>query len=507
MYLYLIDAEGNTLDFSSSLAYSAGARITVNPASESFSGRGNARFSVELKKFPKESKLLYQLLDWSGRILDQKEIPAETKLTLDVPLRSVETNYAELRLFLMKNGEKKAYTRCPVFVRDRDRARFNADFTVTTWNASFPPRHYTKQMESIGVDHGIRPGGGIECKLAAGFGCGGADRGGNEMGPRVPPKNGVRQPSLADPAVWNRIEERARRHDKDEYKYGLTFAGIIDEAGLAGRTWKIDSEEVDCHPLNIKAYQLAMEKRFKTIEEFNRQCGTRYTSFSDLKPITTTQARKKTNFSEFILWREFNVDQWIAKIRRLRTIMDETDPELPLCIYNTFGPRALDGNDYGKLLTESGIGFSLEYTNLVRPGRSMPLYDFDEVYRSFRPDMRVWGFVGYVWNHDLANYQPWWLALHRYGGLGFFSMTATDAGTLLALPSCALTQEAAELRRGVVDSGILSGFGKLFLDYQWEKNDIAVLWSHESLMTAWCLGTEQGCDVLDEGSSPSRRSL
>ena len=502
--LRLTGADGRTLDYSSISFTEKGVTITVVPEKKSYTGRGTAGFDIKLGSLSGKVLLKWQICDWSGRILDRGSVDAAPRVHLDIPIDAIETNYAELRLQVFENGKLAAFTKYPFVCRDRDRKRQTADFTMTNWDSSFPTRNYAAQMEYIGMDNGIRPGSGFMNKFAAGFSSGGDDRAWPHMGPRIKPENGVRQPSLADPVLWNKIEKNVRRLDRKEYHYGLTFAGIVDEAGLSSRMWKIDTEEVDCHPLNVQAYRKAMEKKYGTIAAFNAMCGTNYSSFAELGPIFTTKARSRKNFAEFIEWRNYNTDHWISKIRRLRTIMDETDPELPLCLYNSFGPRALDGTDYWKLLTKTGIGFSLEYTSLVRPGRDMPLYDFDEVFRSFRPDMRVWGFIGYAWSYELARFQPWWLALHRYGGLGYFSMTACDAGTLLTLPDCELTQEADALRKGAVDTGLLSGFGKLFLDYQWAPRDIAVLWSHPSLMVSWCLGTEQGCDVLDAGSSYRR---
>src|SRR3712207_7038717 len=50
-------------------------------------------------------------------------------------------------------------------------------------------------------------------------------------------------------------------------------------------------------------------------------------------------------------------------------------------------------NDYWKLLVRAGLDFSNEYTAMVYLGRGA-INNFDEFYRSFRPDMRVWGWVG-----------------------------------------------------------------------------------------------------------------
>ncbi|MDD3949122.1 MAG: hypothetical protein PHT43_06630, partial [Anaerolineaceae bacterium] len=134
-----------------------------------------------------------------------------------------------------------------------------------------------------------------------------------------------------------------------------------------------------------------------------------------------------------------------------------------------------------------------------------PIYDFDEFYRSFAPNMRVWGYNGYVTGKDRLMFQPWWFATHRYGGFTWFSTFGgvirkhglSTPWNLIDIPSGALTVDAEQLKQSLEESELLTGMGKLFLEYEWSKRAIAIYYSHESMLTSFCLGKENRNGIID----------
>lgn len=502
LHLWLVDGRGNTVDYRSRKFVNSGpAVLSCSGNHDFYTGNGPAVFTVKNALLRPGLELFWTLSDWSGRILESGCVTAASENRFSVPLGAVYTNGARLRVSLLEKGQEISRRETVVLVADRDRKRQRNDYTVSNWNSSMPPERYAAQLEYIGIENCLRPNFDIAQMFSCGIGVCGGDRGGESFSPAIIPKDNIRRPSLNDPAVMKKIEARCTRYAEKEQKYGLLFASVTDEAGLSSRQWPLDSGEVDAHPENLREYRKRMQAKYGSIDRFNAQCGTAYKNFDELRPVLTSETRKRNNYAEFIEWRNYNSDRWTETIARLGQITREHDPEMPLCLYNSFGPRGTGGNDYWKLLTRGKIGFSLEYTSMVYPEMRNPLYDFDELYRSFRPDMRLWGFIGYYWSPELALFQPWWYALHRYGGFCWFGMTSTDGGgTLLETPSLKITKEADLLREGVVESGLLDGFGKLFLEYKWAPRDIAVLYSHNSMLTAWCRGTEPDNDVLTKGS-------
>ena len=137
-----------------------------------------------------------------------------------------------------------------------------------------------------------------------------------------------------------------------------------------------------------------------------------------------------------------------------------------------------------------------------------PIYDFDELYRSFRPDLRVWGYFGYVNGYERMMFQPWWFATHRYGGCTWFAVHSglirtlglTSPWNLLDLPANGLTKDASHLKDSLEKSNMLKGVGKLLLAYNWAPREIAVYYSQESMLTSFCLGKEtKNGEILPSG--------
>ena len=155
---------------------------------------------------------------------------------------------------------------------------------------------------------------------------------------------------------------------------------------------------------------------------------------------------------------------------------------------NSFGQSALSGNDYWKLLTRAGLGMSQEYTSMVFFGRSA-ICNFDEFFRSFRPDMRVWGWTGYFYSTERAKFMPWWFAAHRYGGFSWYAATAPGYN-IIDGDTFALTIDGRDLKESLEDSRLMDGLGKAFLAYDWAKRDVAIYYSHDSMLLATIRGPE-----------------
>jgi hypothetical protein len=237
-----------------------------------------------------------------------------------------------------------------------------------------------------------------------------------------------------------------------------------------------------------------MQEKYGTIDRFNQQCSTNYKSFDELNIVLTKDIRKKTNFAEFVEWRNHTVDKWINAIKVIKDVSRSVDENAPaVSLYNSFGPMAVSGNDYWKLLTKAGLDHSQEYTSMVYLGRN-PLYNFGELYRSFRPDMRVWGFIGYYGGKARKDYVPWWFALHRFGGFTWFAeISGSVSGRWLNLldpVTLELNIDAKQLMDSLKDSALTEGMGKVFFEYDWKKRDVAILYSQSSLLVSWCRGKE-----------------
>ncbi len=499
MSFWLLGKDGSVQDYCIDTIKNEGAGITAcESKKESYAGDEDAEFTIKAKGVTEGMSVAWALEDFSGRILVSGSVKAVPETALKVPLKSVYTNLARLWVRL-KNGDKELDAqRFSVYLRDRDRKRLWNDFTPSIWPSGENPDtspFIAAQMERIGIRSYLMPHHGPAVILAEGIGVGGVYRGGGDYFCALnPPKDNIRRPSLSDPEILKSLQRNVTAIAKKESRYGVVSTAICDEPNDSSPVGK---DEVDAHPENLKEYRNRMKAKYGSIETFNKRCSTSYKGFDEIGLIFTKDARSRENFAEFIEWRNYNVDRWCEALRLVSESSRTVDPDSPpMSLYNSFGQQALGGNDYWKLLNNAGLDFSHEYTSMVYMGDN-PLYDFDEFYRSFRPDMRLWGFIGYRWSKNHASFQPWWFALHRYSGFCWYAATSgVGAGgggqwlNLLDVPSFGLTEDAQQLQEGLAESKLSDGMGKLFLEYDWKKRDIAVLYSQPSLLVTWCRSTE-----------------
>ena len=493
--LHALDPAGHTLDYTTASFERKGPCFReVKDRKLYYSGKDHAELAVVISRFRPGLTLAWSLEDFSGRILQCGTAKTKPECIVEIPLESLYTNLGRVEIVLMENGKKLDTIRIPIVAQDRDKKRVLNDFTPAVWNFSDVPYEFWKgcdrQLEKIGFRAYTLPFYQLST-LNSGMGVGSMWREMDVFYGRRQTKN-IRYPQFNTPESRKKIQENVRRRAAASRRIGVIQDGVCDEPGLI---YMNDSIEVDEHPANIAEYRIRMKNKYGSIEKFNRRMGSAYESFDQLKPGRMAEARKTGRYGEFIEWRNFNVDRWCEAIKLVADAAKAGDPNSSLSLIDSFGETALGGNDYWKLLTRAGLNFSHEYTSMVYQGSSA-ICDFDEFYRSFRPDMRVWGFTGYFFDRAKAFFQPWWFALHRYGGFTWFSTFGSigsggGAAWLNILDyTGAFTQDAQNLSDSLKKSRLQNGLGKVFLDYEWVKNDIAVYYSHDSVLLAFIRGKE-----------------
>jgi|GEM_PF-1330427 len=505
LVVHLEDKEGKILDYSAFTLSKIGPLITkLEDLKRYNSGNLPGEFACEASGVSSGMVLEWSLEDFSGRILEQGRIQAQPVMKFTIPLNTLYTNLSRVKATLKKENKPIAVSRIPVYVQDRDRLRFLSDYTPAIWpfdtNLSWDyETDCCRQLERVGfraVGFCNRDRTHI---LSSGMGlAAGAAVGGGEIFCGWKQTSNVRKQQFNTAESREKIAARAQ-----EAAAKLRFAGgisnqVCDEPQLAR---PFEPDELDSHPENLAEYRVRMKVKYGSIEKFNSRCGTSYRNFDELQPGLLADARKTGRFAEFIEWRNFNTDRWCEILKLLGDNSRKQDPDALFAIPNSFGQSALNGNDYWKLLTRCGIGFSQEYTSMVYMGgreNASPIYDFDEFYRSFAPDMRVWGYLGYVNSPARLMFQPIWFAAHRYGGFTWFAVHCglvrngglTTPWNLLDIPGNGFTLDAADLKKGLDSMHLMTGLGKLLLDYPWAPRETAVYYSQESMLTSFCLSKE-----------------
>ena len=442
---------------------------------------------VVLSNATVSTELRWKFSDFSGRLFGGG-VAKGPVARLKVPREKLYTSFGLLKLALVDRGRTLDRRNVAVIERDNDRLRMINDYGTGFWPMKgtytyVDARDMFLQLRSCGFNYSFMPhawGTVYPTGLAAtsSYVIGGEYFSG---GPTA--KDNIRSPVFNTPVARRRIREKALRWAEKNLKWGGMYGAFSDEAALGP-----NGMEVDAHPENIKVYRRWMERKYGTIAEYNRRHRTEHKSFADLGQTLLKDARAAGNAAEFIEWRNFNVDRWVEVIREVGDAIKEVDPKVLYSLDNSFGETPFSGNDYWKLLTQTGLDYSKEYASCTSFGRD-PLQEFDAFYRSWRPDMRIWGWTGYGFTSDRERALPWMTALHRQGGFHWFAATYYGIN-LLDLVTGAKTADAVECKKALADTRILRGLGKTLTDWKWTKNDVAVYYSHDSNIMTYFLGKE-----------------
>ena len=499
---WLLDASGNVLDYDAEPFDKEGPRISqLLAVKNSVDGDSPAVFRALVGQAQdRECSLRWALADFSGRVLEIGN--AQAGEDFEVPLRRLYTNMGMLRVQLREGGKVRDTRAAAVYARSRDIARTESDFTPSIWGALYSLsrdtfNQFDRHLEDVGFRASVLPvpQGGYAQTLRNGMALGGNDLGEGTMFRPFGQRGNVRMGGINTEKGRAKMLRYATAKAKGAAPYGVTQYMVTDEPNF---TLRHTTDELDEEPENIAEYRKRMAGKYGSIGSFNARHQTAYSAFEELKPGRIADARRTGNFGEYIEWRNFNVDRWCEALKEISDAAKGQDPTARVSLANSFGQTSLSANDYWKLLTRAGLDFSNEYTAMVYFRRN-PIYNFDEFYRSFRPDMRVWGYVGYGMSGTQVRFMPWWFAAHRYGGFTWFSACGRDF-RIFDQPSLAYTQDAADLKDALESSRLMDGLGKLLLSAQWAKRDVAIYYSHDSLHVATLLGKETtSFEIQDSG--------
>ena len=270
-------------------------------------------------------------------------------------------------------------------------------------------------------------------------------------------------------------------------RYGSFAINVADEATLASRH---EGREV-CFSEHCQArYREWLAQQYGDIAALNARWGTDYAGFGEITGATTEDVRGTSNFAPFVDFRTFMTDVWIDGMRRITAAFQQGAPETRVGHTNTFGAMPTNGNDFWKLCTQCGFEWAQEYSEAIKGNAQKAVF---ELWRSFLPgrtgeDWPNYGWIGYDHRHQAVTYEPWWLAFHDSGGVTYYATNAVapDRGKSWALiyPTQALTPYARDVAETVRD--LREGIGKTLIEARRADPDVAILWSHPSLLVAWC---------------------
>ena len=376
-------------------------------------------------------------------------------------------------------------------------ARARQDFTVIPWGPgmSHPliEAYYAERVREIGLngEFGMKPYAMGEHGFPGGSYVGGmAAYRETKHSP-----SGVRSRCLSDPDIIEQVHTNAVEGAEKQKSSGIFAVGITDEAFLSSRHKR---HEVCFGPHCQERYREWLKARYGTLDALNAQWDTSYASWDEVKGARTEDVRGKENFGPFVDFRTFMTDVWVEGCRRVVDAYHEVSPEMPVGHTNTFGAGPFNGNDYWKLCTRTGFGWGQEYSEAIKQTGHKAVFD---LWRSFvdtpqarasrvRPDEPFfnYGWIGYRHTRPAAHYEPWWIALHGSRGASYYATNSIDADRgiswALVYPTLSFTEFSGAVQEALAD--LRGGCGKVFMEYQREAPRVGLLWSHPSMLVAWC---------------------
>ena len=324
-------------------------------------------------------------------------------------------------------------------------------------------------------------------------------------------ESGVRSKCLSDPAIVKRIAERTRESALALKDYGMFAVGITDEAFLTSRHKR---HEV-CFSHHCQArYRKWLKERYQTLAALNGVWDTEHESWDEIGGVRTEDVRGKANFAPFVDFRTFMTDVWVDACKTVVDAYHEIDPSMPIGHTNTFGANPFNGNDYWKLCTQTGFAWGQEYSEAIKGTGHKAIFD---LWRSFvetkparaaRPTAAPFfnhGWIGYDHRVAAAHYEPWWLALHGSRGVSYFATNAIAPGRgtswALVYPTLSFTEYSLAVKEALAD--LRGGCGRVLMEYERERPKVAILWSHPSMLVAWCESSHEEPVPNERGATDS----
>ena len=217
----------------------------------------------------------------------------------------------------------------PVYVQDRDRLRLLDDFTLSVWPqddciSGNYMESIVRQLQNVGIRcyNFTLYSNPYFLRMGMGLG-GGSNAGGGTIFLGWKQDTHVRKQQFNSAESRGKIGKIVSESVRSRRQYGPLFCTLCDEPGLSR---KGEGDELDSHPENLAEYRRRMEKKYGTIEKFNNVCSTNYKSFHELNHGLIADARKSSNFVEFIEWRNFNTDRWVEAIKFVADTAKANDP-------------------------------------------------------------------------------------------------------------------------------------------------------------------------------------
>ena len=435
------------------------------------------------------------LTDSLGRILHRGDLAADSNdIPFEIQPAGTEVCLHSLQATLVQGGVVLSAKTVDVIVRAEPVLDdFKFQFWTPSANNDLPSRYMLNDMYRRGFDVGFlgylyaqgpeqfRPL--IRNTVAANLDVGlfayslAAWNAGSDPTITVSPR------CLTAPAVRAELFNTLKQHAataKDFTTYGY---GLGDEAGICGH-----GQDLCFSPTCLEYTRNYLRGRVDSLDALNREWGTSFTAWEDVRPMTREEARQHGNVAPWVDHRMAMEDMFAGLVAECADAIREEDPGVMTGtegitgdgMYGNGGESSTVGYDFGKIIP-SGTFWVIYFQHypqieflrsFAAPGSVLGTYatPFEECPGGYFED--TWQ------NEQTARFVPWFGLFNGMNGTTYWGSMGTQWHGFYSFDfrptpwSQHITETMAELKRGIA---------KLILNCRRDNTGIAIHYSPASL--------------------------
>ncbi|MBA2480003.1 MAG: beta-galactosidase [Planctomycetes bacterium] len=280
------------------------------------------------------------------------------------------------------------------------------------------------------------------------------------------PKHLIRSPSYGDDAFVAKEREQAAAIGAGLAPYAPLSMVLGDETALTMHSVDFD---FDFHPGNVQHFRQHLKARFGDIAALNMAVAGAHTSFDQIVPPTSEEAKKSGNFGLWNEWRSHNDDMWAEAHGMYREALRSTFPGTRLSLSGTQSQLVFNGVDWAKLTPhlDAICGYR---------GRLQELHRL-----SFHPgNLRSTSWCGYGRSGRAVDHEVWSNLVNGGDGMGLFWWYC------LRNPDLTFCRSGKDYARAIAE--MRSGIGMQYMQARRAFSKVAMLWSANSQRASWSQG-------------------
>ena len=157
----------------------------------------------------------------------------------------------------------------------------------------------------------------------------------------------LRDPSLSDPAWFQRIRDRLSENVRLFAPYRPLYYNLADESGIAdlAAAW-----DFDFSPPSLTGFRAWLRTQYTSFDALNAEWGTHFAAWDEIVPLTTTEAMQRAdqNFSQWADFKAWMDESFARAVRTGTDALHAADPAAVAAIEGAQVP-GWGGYDYTRL--------------------------------------------------------------------------------------------------------------------------------------------------------------